>query len=72
LEHAETLVVANVNELTEHHGFGTMATARPPTFNYFHSRTILLACGWRTTPVKSLVSLGVGSAVICGFSPSYS
>jgi GNAT superfamily N-acetyltransferase len=35
LEHAETLVVANVNELTEHHGFGTMATARPPNFQLF-------------------------------------
>jgi GNAT superfamily N-acetyltransferase len=32
---ADTLVVASINDLTERHGFGSMATARPPNFQLF-------------------------------------
>lgn len=35
LERADALVVASINDLTERHGFGTMATARPPNFQLF-------------------------------------
>jgi GNAT superfamily N-acetyltransferase len=35
LEHAEALVVASINDLTERHNFGAMATARPPNFQLF-------------------------------------
>ena len=31
----ETLVVASINDLTERHGFGSMATASPPNFQLF-------------------------------------
>jgi hypothetical protein len=30
-----TLVVASINDLTERHGFGAMATAHPPKFQLF-------------------------------------
>lgn len=32
---ADALVVASINDLTERHGFGTMAAARPPNFQLF-------------------------------------
>jgi len=32
---AEALVVASINDLTERHGFGSMATATPPNFQLF-------------------------------------
>jgi hypothetical protein len=32
LERADAIVVASINDLTERHGFGAMATARPPNF----------------------------------------
>src|SRR5882757_3749563 len=32
---ADALVVASINDLTERHGFGSMATARPPDFQLF-------------------------------------
>ncbi len=35
LEHAEGLVVRSINELTERHGFGAMASLRPPHFQLF-------------------------------------
>ena len=35
LERADALVVASINDLTERHGFGSMATARPPNFQLF-------------------------------------
>ncbi len=35
LARIETLVVASINDLTERHGFGTMATASPPNFQLF-------------------------------------
>src|SRR5665811_1137373 len=35
LERAEALVVASINDLTERHGFGSMATARPSNFQLF-------------------------------------
>jgi ribosomal protein S18 acetylase RimI-like enzyme len=35
LERAEALVVGSTNNLTERHGFGTMATARLPNFQLF-------------------------------------
>ncbi len=35
LERAEALTVASINDLTQRHGFGSMATARPPTFQLF-------------------------------------
>jgi ribosomal protein S18 acetylase RimI-like enzyme len=35
LERAEALVVASINDLTERHGFGPMASARPPNFQSF-------------------------------------
>ena len=31
----EALVVASINDLTERHGFGPMATASPPNFQLF-------------------------------------
>ena len=31
----EALVVASINDLTERHGFGSMATASPPNFQLF-------------------------------------
>jgi hypothetical protein len=36
LQRAEELVVRSINDLTERHGFGRMATSRPPTSNCFH------------------------------------
>jgi len=35
LERAEELVVCSINDLTERHGFGPMATLRPPDFQLF-------------------------------------
>jgi ribosomal protein S18 acetylase RimI-like enzyme len=35
LERAEALVIGSINDLTERHGFGLMATARPPNFQLF-------------------------------------
>jgi ribosomal protein S18 acetylase RimI-like enzyme len=35
LYRAEELVIASINDLTERHGFGTMATLRPPDFQLF-------------------------------------
>ena len=35
LEPAEELVVRSINDLTERHGFGRMATLRPPDFQLF-------------------------------------
>jgi ribosomal protein S18 acetylase RimI-like enzyme len=35
LARADTLVVATINDLTERHGFGSMATVRPPNFQLF-------------------------------------
>jgi ribosomal protein S18 acetylase RimI-like enzyme len=35
LERADAIVVASINDLTERHGFGAMATARPPNFQLF-------------------------------------
>lgn len=32
---AEALVVSSINDLTERHGFGLMATASPPSFQQF-------------------------------------
>jgi hypothetical protein len=32
LQRAEDLVVRTINDLTERHGFGPMATLRPPDF----------------------------------------
>jgi hypothetical protein len=31
----DALVVASINELTERHGFGSMATSNPPNFQLF-------------------------------------
>jgi GNAT superfamily N-acetyltransferase len=38
LERAQALIVASVNHLTEQHGFGPMASARPPHFQLFSLR----------------------------------
>ena len=38
LETAEALVVSSINDLTERHGFGSMATASPPYFQLFSLR----------------------------------
>jgi ribosomal protein S18 acetylase RimI-like enzyme len=38
LSTAEALVVASINDLTERHGFGPMATASPPNFQLFSLR----------------------------------
>lgn len=35
LERAEALVAASINDLTERHGFGPMASPRPPNFQLF-------------------------------------
>jgi ribosomal protein S18 acetylase RimI-like enzyme len=35
LERADALVVASINDLTERHGFGKMASSRPPQFQLF-------------------------------------
>ncbi|HWB45716.1 MAG TPA: GNAT family N-acetyltransferase [Hyphomicrobiaceae bacterium] len=35
LERADELVVASINDLTERHGFGQMATSRPPSLQLF-------------------------------------
>ena len=35
LQRASQLVVCSINELSERHGFGPMATVRPPTFSLF-------------------------------------
>jgi hypothetical protein len=34
LQRAGELVVHSLNELCEHHGFGPMATVRPPIFSF--------------------------------------
>src|SRR3982074_1208902 len=38
LERAEELVVRSINDLTERHGFGPMATLRPAQFQLFSLR----------------------------------
>lgn len=38
LGRAEALVVGSINDLTERHGFGSMATASPPNFQLFSLR----------------------------------
>jgi hypothetical protein len=35
LQHAQELVVRSINDLTERHGFGPMASVRPPAFQIF-------------------------------------
>src|SRR5262249_5492059 len=35
IEQAEELVVRSINDLTERHGFGPMASLRPPQFQLF-------------------------------------
>jgi GNAT superfamily N-acetyltransferase len=35
LQRASELIVCSINELSERHGFGPMATVRPPTFSHF-------------------------------------
>jgi hypothetical protein len=35
LVQADELVVGSINDLTERHGFGKIASPRPPPFNYF-------------------------------------
>ncbi len=35
LQHAQELVVRSINDLTERHGFGSMASVRPATFQIF-------------------------------------
>jgi hypothetical protein len=35
LQRAQELVVRTINDLTERHGFGPMATLRPPDFQLF-------------------------------------
>lgn len=35
LQRAQELVVRSINDLTERHGFGPMATSRPPHFQSF-------------------------------------
>jgi len=38
LQRAQELVVRSINDLTQRHGFGPMATLRPPTFQSFSLR----------------------------------
>ena len=35
IQRAQELVVRSINDLTERHGFGPMATLRPPDFQLF-------------------------------------
>ena len=35
LQHAQELVVRSINDLTERHGFGPMASVRPAAFQIF-------------------------------------
>ena len=35
LERADQLVVASINDLTQRHGFGSMAAPHPPNFQLF-------------------------------------
>jgi Acetyltransferase (GNAT) family len=35
LERVDAIVVASINDLTERHGFGSMAVSRPPHFQSF-------------------------------------
>src|SRR5262245_16453165 len=35
IERAQALVVRSINDLTERHGFGAMASLRPPQFQLF-------------------------------------
>ena len=35
LQHAQELIVSSINDLTERHGFGAMASVRPATFQLF-------------------------------------
>src|SRR5690242_12822399 len=35
LDRAQALVVGSINDLTERHGFGPMASSRPPHFQMF-------------------------------------
>ena len=72
LARADALVVASINDLTERHGFGSMATARPPNFQLFSLKDDPAVCGWQRTAATSSVLPGVGCAVMCGFSPSCS
>jgi hypothetical protein len=72
LTRADALVVASINDLTERHGFGSMATARPPNFQLFSLKDDPDGLWLAEDGGDILGLLGVGYAAICGFSRSYS
>jgi hypothetical protein len=72
LERADRLVVGSINDLTERHGFGAMASAHPPHFQLFSLQDDPGASGSRKKAMKSSASPGAGPAAIYGFSRSSS
>jgi hypothetical protein len=70
LQTAEELVACSNNDLTERHGFGRIAAARPADFQLFS--TIPMDCGWRKPTLNSRASPSAGPAEVSSFSRSRS
>ena len=68
----EALVVASINDLTERHGFGPMATASPPNFQLFSLKDDPDGLWVAEDGGDISVLPGVGCAAMFGFSPSCS
>ena len=72
LERAEALVVASINDLTERHGFGSMATASPPNFQLFSLKDDPDGL-WVAEDGNDILGFAsAGCVAICGFSHSCS
>src|SRR5262249_4816713 len=71
LERAQELVVRSINELTERHGFGTMAVVRPTKFQSFSLKDDPDGL-WVAEAMKSLALPSVGCVGNYGFSRSCS
>ena len=69
---ADALVVASINDLTQRHGFGKIASPRPPQFQLFSLQDDPDGL-WVAEDAGEMVGfVGAGSAATCGFSRSYS
>jgi hypothetical protein len=67
IERAEELVVRSINDLTERHGFGPMASLRPPQFQLFSLNDDPDGLWVAEDAGQMLGLLLVGFPVICGF-----
>src|SRR3981189_3139027 len=63
LVRADQLVVASINDLTQRHGFGPMASSSPPNFQLFSLKD---DPAWLKAPEKADEILGFAWSWVCG------